>query len=118
MNFITKILSWCLRKSIDSLLKTQAKQHGYIIRQGKSVYVYLHDAKTKTKQWKDITEEFGSGPIADEMYSILEEAIEKNQTPVKYRCTKCQTTLVDSTDELISFGGLGNWCQECVDKSA
>lgn len=118
MNFITKILLWCLRKSIDATLKTQVEQYGYIIRQGKGVYVYMYDAKTKTKQWKDMTEEFGSGPIADEFYNILEEAIERTQIPVKYRCTKCQTTLVDSTDELISFGGLGSWCQECVDKSA
>ena len=118
MNFITKILLWGLRKAMDSMLKLQAKEHGYIIRQGKSVYVYLNDAKTKSKIWKDITQEFGTGPIADEFYNILEESIERTQISVKYRCTKCQTTLVDNTDELISFGGLGNWCQECVEKSA
>ena len=117
MNFITKLLFSGLKKAINKMIKIQKEEYGYIIRQGKSIYVCINDRKTKTEEWKDITEEFGSGPIFDEIYNIIEEAIEKNQIPIKYKCTKCQETLVDDMSEFISFGGLGNWCQECVDKS-
>ena len=116
MNFITKILFRITKKLLHSMLKSQKKKPGYIVRQSKGVYLYLHDAETKANKWTDITEKLGSGPVADEIYSMLEEAIINTKVPVKYRCTKCQTTLVDNESELISFGGLGNWCHSCIDE--
>ena len=113
MNILVRPLFWVFKKISESLFREQAKAHGYIVRNNKSIYVLIN--KNNQEQWEDITKELGSSPIFDEVYEILEKAIVDTKVPVKYICTKCKTTLVDSEDELISYGGLGNWCQECVD---
>lgn len=114
MKFIANFLMKLLRKSFNILFKTANNKTGYVIRctSSKSIYV------KKDNEWADILDLIDCpGPLFDEIYTIIEEAIEKTGVPVKYRCSKCKETLVDDINELTPFGGLGHWCKDCIDKS-
>lgn len=112
-----KFLFWLFKKTTTLIFKSHKKDPGYIIRMGNGVYLQTKDKKTKEIYWEDIIEELGANPIADEMKSIIEESIIESGIAVKYRCTKCQETLVDDLNELTSYGGLGNWCEHCIAKA-
>lgn len=110
-----KLMDKCYCRMFKQINKSE--KCNYIIREGSSIYITVFNKKDNTTKLRDITEEIGSGPLADEFLDLIEKNIVKTGVKIKYRCTKCKTTLVDNEEELEAYGGLGCWCKNCIEAS-
>ena len=88
-------------------------KYNYLIREASAIYIVKE--KDDEIDYEDITDEIGTGPVAEMLLELIEKNIVKTGIKVKYRCTRCKETLVDSKDELTPYGGLGYWCQSCIE---